>query len=280
MLIKGINNHEDLVVNQNQMLETQKPGDARLVPSDQMYPYGDRVPGGVFSDGAHENLIKSKGFRALHFRHALDPNRNTIAEGVLSDKINLSGAIYYDCREFFVVPQGLRWEDMAIVQGLHGKHTFTANHTGYYENTCERVYLRKNDIVVFKGNDHGLVMLQQYLTVTGNGLPVRAKFPIEKADGTTRYEHGNDFTLSNGELIWTKRPATSSQQSRVLSLVYWTKPVFVVNDTPRIFRTVWSNTYAQPGIEANATYLPGMAVLSMSWLGVEEIPDNVRWPLF
>lgn len=275
-----------MAVNPNKMFGEKESGEALIIPTDAQYRFGPYSPGGVFSDFTHENLLKSKGFKSVHYKHALNPNRETPEGGVNVDATDNTGMQFFDPKPLYIVPQNINWQEQYFVQGLHGSHTFVANHTGYYTNTEERVYLRPNDIIVFEDIDHGLVLTQQ-LVAYDPTAPLKLKFPALKVeymvDDATRYEENSDFCLSCGLIYWTEngnKPSYDANKKRgkTVSIVYWTKPVFVVKATPRIFRTVWSNAFAQPTVEATATYLPGSAVLSMSWLTPEVIGDNIIWP--
>jgi hypothetical protein len=251
------------------------------------YPMGPYSPAGCFSEQAHENLLRSKGFKAIHYKHALNPARETPAEGVDMSKMDYSGFVYYDPQEFYVTPQGIRWEDLLLMQNAHGKNTLTVNHTGKYNGTDSRVYLRKGDIIVASHEAFGTVLVTE-LVEYKLGQPLRLKFPSYAvdylaADGT-RYEQNSDFICQDGLVYWLdtgRKPRFDAAKNRgeVLSIVYWTQPVFVVVDTPRIFRTVWANEFADTRRPQQAIYLPGSAVLMMSWMQPQiKIDGHIMWP--
>jgi hypothetical protein len=216
----------------------------------------------------------------------LNPARETPAEGADLSKMDLSGFVYYDPQEFYVTPQGIRWEDLLLMQGLHGKNTLTVNYTNKYEGTTNRTFLRKGDIIVAKESSVGTVMITELVEYKA-GVPLKVKFPAYAVDymasGSTRFEESSDFVCQDGLIYWLdggRKPNFDASKNRgeVLSLVYWTPPCFVVVDTPRIFRTVWANEFADTRQTGNAIYLPGSAVLMMSWLQTQIAIDHIVWP--
>lgn len=270
--------------NPNKMSGVQKLGDAQIYPSGY-YPYGPFSPGGVFSDKAHDNLIIHKGFKAIHYRHALNPNRDDVSGAVDVSQSDLSGYVWYDPKELYIVPQNLRWEEQSLVNGLHGAHTMTINYTGYYNDSQERTYIRPQDIILLKDDDHATVMVQELFHYDDLKIQ-RLKFPVFSVDYLSdedrRYEENVDFCIREGVLHWINKPVGANQsrtgKGKVLSIVYWTFPYLVVVDTPRVFRTVWSNENALATAQSNATYIPGLAVVKMSWLSPKIISDCVVWP--
>lgn len=264
----------------NGLLGGKNPSDFPNVPVGQ-HPYGPAAPYGIFSDDAHENLIKSKGFKALHYKHALNPNRETVAEAVDLKNNTTSGYVFYDPAEIWIVPQNIGWQDTFIMQGVHGTHSISLNHTGYDSNG-QRVFIRVGDIIVVQDEISVLVEeLFEFKQQTGQ----RLKFPIIEvdylADGNgRRYEQGVDFVVNQGIINWVNPPTWNAKFNRgqVLSAVYWTKPRFNVTATPKVFRMVWSNPSGNDRLPASATYLPGNCVVQMSWLSPDKIDDNVGWP--
>jgi hypothetical protein len=147
-----------------------------------IYPMGATTPAGVFSHDVHENLIKSKGFKALHYRHALNPKRSTATEGVNLEQMDLSGLNWYDPHELYLVPQSLGWNDLYTVQGIFGKHSMTVNYTGYYnDEPGKRTYLRTDDILVSIDDNVGTVLCED-LVEWKPALPIRCKLIDTKSE--------------------------------------------------------------------------------------------------
>jgi hypothetical protein len=271
--------------NPNEMNDTKLPNEAQIVYGGKYY-VGPHSPSGLFSEEVHDNLLRHKGFKAIHYRHALNPNRTTPAEGVKLDQADLSAYNYYDPQEFYMVPQNIRWEDLLLLQNLHGKNTVTVNYTSKYEDTGTRSYLRKGDIIIGKDTSFATVLVEELIEFKP-GLATKMKFPVFNVDycanESMRFELNSDFIVEDGLIYWIGRTPTfdaSRNRGDVISVVYWTFPYFVVIDTPRIFRTVWANTFADTSEPAKATYLPGSAVLLMSWLQPQLIVNNIVWPGF
>lgn len=271
--------------NPNDINDTKLPTDSKTVYGG-MYHMGQFSPAGYFSEQTHENLLKHKGFRAVHYKHALNPSRETRGEATDISKMDFSGFLYYDPMEFYVTPQGTRWEDLLLVQGMHGKNTVTVNYTNKYEDTDKRVFLRKGDIIVAKEDSLGTVMITELVDYKP-GTPQKLKFPAYAVDymssGLSRFEETSDFICQDGLIYWLdsgRKPRFDASKSRgdVLSVVYWTLPCFVVVDTPRIFRTVWANEFADTRQPGKAIYLPGSAILMMSWMQPQIAIDHIVWP--
>lgn len=264
-----------------------KPPDSFSNTPIGQFTYGDRTPHGIFSFGVHDNLIRSKGYKAIHLKHALNPKRSTQDEGVFFDKMDLTGFMYYDPKPLYLVQQNMKWEEQQAVQGMHGKHTAVINYTGVYEGSEERTFLRPKDLLILVGEDTGLIMMQELITVNNNVLSGR--FPIYKIDylatETTRLEEGRDFILDDYKIKLLSSSGMSNHNpfsnERVLSAVYYTKPILAITDTPRIFRTVWGNKLGNAGANAQAYTIPGSCVVNMAWLHPESkifketIPEEI-----
>lgn len=272
----------------NFLNQTKNPSDQKQIPTGP-YAFGSHTPAGVFSDEVHDNLIRSKGFRSIHWRHALNPNRESIEGGIdLNDKSDVGAMNMYDPREFYVAMQQIGWQDQYVIQGIHGSSSIMAvNYTTYYENddkSKERVFLRKHDIVSI--NSGHTVLVGQLFEYKPNG-PQRVKFPIHEvdylADGQkTRFEQGVDFVVNEGMLEWigNKRPHWDPQKGRgaILSMNYWATPMFSVLETPRVMREVFSNPTGNAGQRSQGTYISGSAILKALWLDDSFQPDLPDWP--
>lgn len=254
------------------------------------HSFGAFAPAGIFSTDAHNNLIRTKGHKATHWRHALNPARKTVEAGVSLNTPTDSGAmLLYDAREFYVAIQSISWNDQYIMQGIHGSNTIqSVNYTTYYEipEQTQRVYLRKFDII--KINTGHTVMVSELVEYKPNG-PSKLKFPIVDIEylvdsQKTRYEQGTDFQITSGMLEWigTRRPLWDAQNSRgaVLSINYFAEPYYSVLETPRAFREVSTNSLGNAALPAEATYISGQAVLKALWLDDGFVTDLPDWPRY
>lgn len=269
----------------NFLAQNKNPGDQKQIPAGS-HPFGAHAPAGIFSSGVHDNLIKTKGFRSTHWRHALNPNRKTVEAGVdLTDVADVGAMNMYDPKEFYIAIQNLGWQDQYVIQGIHGSmNIMSVNYTTYYENTEERVYLRKHDIVVVDSGH--TVMVAQLFEYKPAG-PQRLKFPILEVDYLSdgqknRYEQNIDFIIKDGMIEWisAKRPFWDASKGRgdVLSINYWTRPYFSVVETPRIMREVFTNANGDASKVSNATYISGSAILKAVWLDDAFQSDLPEWP--
>jgi hypothetical protein len=268
------------------LTQQKKPGDQLQIPAGT-HPYGPFAPAGVFSEDVHDNLIRTKGFKSVHWRHALNPNRKALEGGVdLTDRSDVGAMNMYDPREFYVAIQQIGWQDQYIIQGIHGSSSImSVNYTTYYEGgQKDRVFLRKHDIVVI--NSGHAVLVGQLFEFKPAG-PQRLKFPILEVDYLSdgqkvRYEQNIDFVIKDGMLEWIgdRRPSWDAQSGRgaVLSINYWTKPYFSVLETPRVMREVFANPPGNPGQQSFGTYISGSAVLKAVWLDDAFQAELPEWP--
>jgi hypothetical protein len=274
-------------LNPNELKGVKSPSESRSFPTG-IYPMGEIAPSGIFSIDAHENLIRSKGFKAKHFRHAYNPIRSTPAEGVDLKEMDLTGFNYYDPHDLYIAPQNLKWDDVYLVHGVFGKHTMVINHSGKYIDEPEkRVFLRTGDIITFSDDATTTVMMEDLFSYDVSGVQ-KLRFPVFSvdylADSSRRYEEDVDFSVTNGTIVWNKANCKGpsfdpfKNQGTTFSCVYWSKPYFVVVDTPRVFRISWANDFANAGLDADATYFPGSAVLAMAWLHPTAKINNIIWP--
>lgn len=270
----------------NFLTQNKNPSDQQQI-SAGFHPFGPFAPAGIFSTDVHDNLVKTKGFKAIHWRHALNPNRTSLEGGVdLSDQSDVSAMNVYDPREFYVAIQQLGWQDQAIVQGIHGSLNISSvNYTTYYEGSCtERVFLRKYDVVMI--NSGHTVMVGQLFEYKPAG-PQRLKFPVLEVDYLSdgqknRYEQNIDFIVKDGMIEWigSKRPLWDASKGRgaVLSINYWTRPYFSVVETPRVMREVFTNPTGDASQPSSGTYISGSAVLKAIWLDTAFRDDLPEWP--
>ena len=270
------------------LAQSKLPTDQQQITSGR-HVYGPYAPAGIFSTNSHDNLVRTKGFKATHWRAALSPHRTTLEGGADLSKLSDVGQMnMYDPRQMYVAIQNLSWQDRYVVQGVHGNFSvLTANYTSYYENEPEvRVYLKKFDVIVI---DNGHTVMVNQLAEYKPAGPQRLKFPIVEIDyladnDGNRYEQGIDFVIINGMIEWigNRRPMWDAKNGRgaVMSINYWTKPYFSVIETPRIMREVFTNAAGDAGTESQATYVAGSVVLKAIWLDDAFQGDLPEWPRY
>jgi len=268
------------------LTQGKSPTDQRQI-SAGFHPFGAFAPAGIFSSDVHDELIKTKGFKSVHWRHALNPNRTTIEAGVdLTDQADVGAMNVYDPRCFYVAIQQLGWQDQAIIQGIHGSMNISSvNYTTYYEGSqTERVFLRKYDVVMVDSGH--TVMVGQLFEYKPAG-PQRLKFPVLEVDylsdgNKNRYEENIDFSVKDGMIEWIgdRRPCWDAAKGRgdVLSINYWTRPYFSVVETPRVMREVFTNPTGDANKPSQGTYISGSAVLKAIWLDSAFRADLPGWP--
>lgn len=272
----------------NFLTQGKKPTDQKQITAG-FHAYGAYAPAGVFSTEVHDNLVRTKGFKATHWRSALSPFRNALEGGADLSKLGEVGQmVMYDPREIYIAIQNLSWQDRYVVQGVHANMSvLTANYTSYYENESDvRVFLKKFDVIMV--NSGHTVMVNQLFEYKPNG-PQRLKFPILEVDyladnAGNRYEQDVDFRINNHMIEWIsqRRPLwdASKGQGAIISINYWTRPYFSVVETPRIMREVFTNALGNAGADSHGTYVAGSVVLKAIWIDDAWQGDLPEWPRY
>ena len=84
-------------------------------------PIYSKAPVAAFNVEQVFNLLETKGIQCFHYKHAPNPDRETLEMGVnVNNQAAHRGAIYYEVRELKTVPQSFKLEDRLTVQGLFG----------------------------------------------------------------------------------------------------------------------------------------------------------------
>jgi hypothetical protein len=231
------------------------------------------APVASFNVDQIESLLKTKGIKALHYKSALNPDRESIEMGVnLNTKAAQHGVVYYEVRELLVVPQSMNISSTLQIQGMYDNISASVlNVTGNYTDGDKGpVYIKPRDLIVL--NDSVSVMAEQLLEYDPN-KPLKTKFKVKGVDALftsdTKFKDGMDFEVRpDGLIYWTggRRPKHNNGKGQVVSVSYWISPHFLVNNAPHILRIIPSNLTGNGSLPRNAVYAPQQVVAIQSHL--------------
>lgn len=245
-------------------------------------PIPGLAPVAAFNRNQIESLLLTKGISGLHYKHALNPDMESV-NGVVNPNTKEAqwGVRYYECRQIKVVPQNFALQHQLNVQGIWGLHTVMLNITGYYldlnkEGGKDVVYASPYDLIVLDKDPAGngvTVEMRQRFEFNPNG-PMKLNYRIESvdylADKERKYEQDQDFSIVDGKIVWLKncnnRPAFTNGKGAVMSIVYYIKPVYVVKNVPHSVRILPSNSIGHGGLPREAMYAPQLLIAQQSWI--------------
>jgi hypothetical protein len=234
------------------------------------------APVAAFNPPMTESLINTKGLQALHYKHAPNPDRETLAGGVNPNSVAAKwGWIYYDVRQLRLVPQQFKLEDRLQVQGIWGMGSVLLNVAGhYFDCGQEHVFMRPWDLVVIQAAADGspiTTQTDQFAEYNPNG-PMRLNFQVLGVDllrGKNRtFLQGEDFCVQNGLIHWLPnghKPAFHDGKGEILSIVYWIKPTYIVQNVPHAIRITPGNDTGDANQPREARYAPQLVVAKQAW---------------
>ena len=248
-------------------------------------PIPSKAPVAAFNLSGIESLLETKSFVAYHYRHAPNPDRNSLTAPVdPNEQAAHRGVRYYSVRPLGVVPTSFKLEERLQVQGVWGMGTVIFNVTGqYFDDAPEKnVYIRERDIIVL--NPSITTMTQQLFEFNPTG-PQRLNYKIKGvdylADDTNIYQEGRDFQIVNGEIVWTTtgfKPKFINGQPTVLTCVYYVTPIYIVQNLPHSLRVIPTNASGSGAIPREAAYAPQLVIAKPSTLMEEQNLLNL-WDL-
>lgn len=257
-------------------------------------PLPSDAPVAAFNTTLTESLLLTKGFNALHYKHAPSPNRETVI-GPMDPNTQEAqwGFRFYQCRQLKLVPQNFSLENRLNVQGIWGLHTVMLNVTGYYTDNKDKepVFCRPHDLIVMDTDPMGnatTIEIDQMLEYNPNG-PMRLNFRVEQvaylADRNRTYLEGQDFEIADGKINWLpagRKPDFHGGKGAVLSIVYYAKPVYIVKNVPHAIRLLPSNPIGHGALPRKAEYAPQLVIGTQSWIrqDSEELSNFADLPLY
>jgi len=242
-----------------------------------MGPIPGLAPVASFNIAAIENLLNTKGIKGLHYKSAPNPNRETLQGGVdPNDRAALWGFRYYEVHQIMTVPQQFSLENRLNVQGVWGLSTVLLNVKGHYIDGCqELMFASPHDLVVLTETVEGVGVtteVKQLAEFNPTG-PIQLQYRIETigylADKTRRYLEDQDFAIKDGKICWLpggKRPEMSGGNPAILSVVYYAKPIYIVQNVPHAIRILPSNSVGSGALPRKAGYAPQLMIAKQSWI--------------
>lgn len=238
-------------------------------------------PVAVFNLPGVENLLQTKGFRILHYQHALLPDRETLhsPDNPNTQSASLRGVMFYSVRELKSVPQKFTLDQRLTIQGLYGVGTLMVNCTGHYtDGDKAQSQLSQRDLLVFPDlTDKARQLLEWHPTG-----PMRAQYKIKGVDllfdRDTFYQEGADYDIVDYKIQWRKegrKPRMVDGKPAILSMVYWYTPIYIVQNLPHSLRVIPSNDSGHASQPREMEYAPQLAIIKPSTIMEEK--DIMDW---
>jgi hypothetical protein len=247
------------------------------------------APVASFNIDQIKNLLRTKGIRAYHYIHALDPDSESVETGSRVDlQASNLGIRYFDVRELVVVPQSFKLEHQLQVQGLYDLETVLLNVSGnYLDGEQEQVYISPRDIIAL--NPTCTLTVRQKIEYNPTG-PLSLKYKVKGVrvmfSSKRRFIQDQDFTIGqDGKIYWLpngQKPEFVNGKGQVLSVVYYAQPFYIVQSVPHILRLLPSNEAGNGGLARKAEYAPQLVMATQShlkevnWLNFHALADYPR----
>lgn len=244
-------------------------------------PIPGAAPVAAFNRDQIESLLLTKGISGLHYKHALNPDMETMNGAVNPNTKEAQwGVRYIECRPIKVIPQNFSLQHQLGVQGIWGLHTVMLNITGYYldlnkEGKKDIVHAAPYDIIVLDKDPAGMGVtteMRQRFEYNPNG-PMKLNYRAESvhylADRDRKYEQDQDFTIVDGKIVWLpngRKPSFRDGKGSVMSIIYYIKPVYIVKNVPHSIRILPSNSIGHGALPREAMYAPQLLVAQQSWV--------------
>lgn len=239
------------------------------------------APVGAFNRDQIESLLLTKGISGIHYKHALNPDMESV-NGVVNPNTKEAqwGVRYYQARPIKIVPQNFALQHQLNAQGIWGLHTVMLNVTGYYldlnqEGKRDIVQVAPYDIILLDKDSSGkgvTTEVRQKFEYNPNG-PMKLNYRVEGvdylADRERRYVQDQDFSIVDGKIVWLpagRKPSFVNGKGAVMSIVYYIKPVYVVKNVPHSIRILPSNSTGHGGLPREAMYAPQLLIAQQTWI--------------
>lgn len=238
-----------------------------LVP---LGPIPSQAPVAAFNPHQFESLIKTKGFKALHYKHAPNPDK---ADKNGPTNPNSQGAhrgiVYYDPKFLWHVPQSVKMEDHLTAVGIWGKGSILMNLSGTYAETDEIVHVRNRDLIVFPSLTDTTAQVFEVNPTGDQKLRFKVKGVDRLFDTRRDYLESRDFEITDdGCIRWLSGGIKPDSQS-VCSIVYHYTPIFIILNKIHSLRIIPGNDIGFGGETREATYAPQLVAAVQSTL-IEE----------
>lgn len=242
----------------------------------------NRAPVAGFNVGGIEDLITTKGFLGIHYKHAYNPNREELnGPSVPNQQAAHRGLIYYDPRVLYHVPRGYKMEDELTAQAVFGKGGVLINPSGQYQDDREdsQVHIRNHDLLVFPSLTDMTEQMFEYNPTGPQRLQYKVRGVDRLFDSERLYMQDRDFiVLDSGFIKWIDggiRPDFKNSKGAVLSIVYYYTPIYIVTNLLHSLRVIPSNSIGSGAYPRDAVYAPQQVYCMPS--NITEEKDLINW---
>jgi hypothetical protein len=229
------------------------------------------APVASFNIDQINNLLDTKGFRAWHYIHCLNPLQETLSGPIDPTKqSSADSVIYYSVRSVKIVPQQFRLEDSLTVQGIWGQGTTMFNVSGrYLDGDMGQTHVSERDLIVFDSNMTDLVRQKFEYNPTGDQkliYKIQGVEHLRDSRGNV-YQEGLDFAIVDNKIRWIKdgkKPMFKNGKGEIMSIVYWYNPIYIVVQKPHSLRVIPSNNAGSGALPRDKVYAPQLLVVKPS----------------
>jgi hypothetical protein len=234
-------------------------------------PQAPLSPVASFNVDAIQNLIDTKGYFLLHFRHAFNPDRQTVAMGVNvnNEWANYHGVIYYETRVVKGLMVNISYEHRLETDTLYGMASSVLQIGGIYaDGLNERVYVRPRDVFVPCAE---ITEQTSELLEFNNSGPLRCKHKVKDvsylASNVDVFIKDYDFCIDKetGVIMWLETGRKPLPKT-VLSIVYFFTPAWIVTRVPHTLRLIPSNNQGAGYLPRQLTYAPQQVIVTQNHL--------------
>jgi len=242
-----------------------------LVP---LGPIPSQAPVASFNANQFESLIQTKGFKAIHYRHAPNPDKRDVNGPTNPNSQAAHRAfVYYKPQVLWHVPQSHKMEDALTAIGIWGKGSVMFNLSGTYEGSDDIVHVRNRDLIVFPSLTDITEETFEYNPTGHQQLRFKVRGVDRLFDAEREYVEDRDFEITEkGQIAWLRggiRPDFRENQGAVISIVYFYTPIYIIQSKVHSLRVIPSNDTGQGGLPRDATYAPQLVIAKPSIL-IEE----------
>lgn len=243
-------------------------------------PIPGQAPVASFNLDGIENLLETKCFEAIHYASALLPDQETLAGPVDPNTQGAQrGVFYYQARKLGIVPTQFKLEDRLTVQGLWGVGSALFNVTGnFLDGEKDKAYVKNHDLIVLPDVTVPVPEKVEY-NPTG---PLKLNYLVRGvdylADTKQVYREDVDFGIRDGKIFWIqngRKPTFANGKGKILTVVYWATPIFIVQSLPHNLRLIPSNPQGHGAFPRDQVYAPQLLVVKPSTILEEK--DLMDW---
>lgn len=242
-----------------------------LVP---LGPIPGDAPVAAFNSNLHESLLLTKGFKCVHYRAALHPQKEQLNSParIKNGEVAHRGFRYYSPRVVSIVPQRFSIQEQIMIQGGYQSGSTVINVSGIYldekKDESNIVHVNIDDLIVLPSLTYKYRQLFEY---NSNG-PQKLKYKVQGVDvlfdDERYYQEGIDFEIYQYKIRWLNGMKPKSKS--IMSCNYYITPIYIVKDFLHHLRVIPANETGFGGYTREAIYAPQQFIIAPSHLREEE----------